>query len=152
MAQRIGLVGAARQQRGAICRARDQYDPSPIFRRARDYCERTYDALHILSPSHGLVAATQVIGPDTWPFTALDADARLRWATAVADRLLELCERSAEPPTFYLYAGQRVASMLQRAASFADIQRPLGGLGIGAQVRWYDERLRIVQRVPLGEA
>lgn len=152
MAQRIGLVAAPRQQRGTICRSRDQYDPSAIFRRARDYCERTYDALLILSPSHGLVAALQVIGPDAAPFTALDADARARWAAAVAGRLQDLCEQSAEPPTFYLYAGQRVAGMLLRAAPFANIQRPLGGLSVGAQLRWYDERLRIIPRVPLGGA
>jgi hypothetical protein len=150
MAQRIGLVAAPRQQRGTICRARDQYDPSPVFRRARDYCERTYDSLYVLSPTHGLVAAQQVIGPDAAPFTALDAAERQRWARAAAIRLRELCERSAEPPTFYLYAGQRVASLLLRAAPFAEIQRPLSGLRLGAQLRWYNERLAVTPRIPLG--
>lgn len=147
MAQRIGLVTAPRQQRGVVCRARDQYDPSPVFRRARDYCERTYDALYILSPTHGLVAAGQVIGPEQAPFQALDAEERMRWARGVAERLRMLCERSAEPPTFYLYAGLRVAGVLLRAAPFIPIERPLSGLTLGQQLRWYDERLRVASRV-----
>jgi hypothetical protein len=152
MAQRIGLVAAPRQQRGVVCRARDQYDPALVFRRARDYCERTYDTLYVLSPTHGVVASQQVIGPDAAPFMALDAEGRQRWAEGVATRLRALCERSAEPPTFYLYAGQRVASVLLRAAPFAAIERPLSGLSLGAQLRWYGERLRVTSRIPLGGA
>ncbi len=152
MTQRIGLVAAPRQQRGAVCRARDQYDPSAVFRRARDFCERTYDALYVLTPTHGLVAAQQVIGPDATPFTALNAIERQRWAESVAAALRDLCERHAAPPTFYLYAGQRMATVLLRAAPFAHIERPLGGLGVGAQLRWYNERLRVTQRIPLGGA
>ncbi len=149
MGQRVGLVAASRQQRGTVCRARDQYDPSIIFRRARDFCERTYDGLYILSPTHGLLAAQRVTGPDAAPFTALDGDERARWAAAVAEDLRTLCERSAQPPVFFLYAGQRVAGVLLRAAPFAQIERPLSGLSLGAQLRWYDERLRITSRVPL---
>jgi hypothetical protein len=149
MPQRIALVAAPRQQRRAVCRARDQYDPSATFRRARDFCERTYDGLYVLTPSHGLVAAHQVIGPDLAPFAALGAEERGRWVAAVAARLRDLHERSAEPPIFYLYAGGRVAGPLQHAAAFARIERPLGGLGVGAQRRWYDERLRVWPRVRL---
>jgi hypothetical protein len=150
MAQRIGLVAAPRQQRGTVCRARDQYDPSPVFRRARDYCERTYGDVYVLSPTHGLVAAQQVIGPDAVPFVTLDAAERQRWAHAVAIRLRDLCERSADPPIFCLYAGQRVAGVLLRAAPFAQIERPLSGLSLGAQLRWYSERLKTTGRIPLG--
>lgn len=149
MGQRIGLVAAPRRQRGTVCRARDQYDPSVVFRRARDYCERTYDGLYVLSPTHGLVAAERVTGPDATPFTALDGEERARWAAEVAEALRALCERSAEPPVFYLYAGQRVAGALVRAAPFAQIERPLSGLSLGEQLRWYDERLRVTPRVPL---
>jgi hypothetical protein len=149
MAHGIGLVAASRQQRGSVCRARDQYDLSLVFRRARDYCERTYGALYILSPTHGVVAGERVVGPDAAPFALLDADERARWAATAADQLRALCERTAEPPTFYLYASQRVAAALLRAAPFADIERPLSGLSLGQQLRWYDQRLRVVSRIPL---
>lgn len=150
MAQRIGLIGAARRQRGSVCQARDQYDASPMFRRARDYCERTYDALYILSPSHGMVPAHQVIGPDTTPFARLESEQRLRWAEAVASDLRRLCERSADPPMFYLFAGQRLAQALLRAAPFASIERPLGGRSVAEQLHWFEQRLRVSPRVRLG--
>lgn len=150
MAQRIGLIGSPRRQRGTVCQAREQYDASLIFRRARDYCERTYDALFILSPSHGLVPAHQVIGPDATPFALLEREQRSRWADAVAGELRLLCERSADPPTFYLFAGQRVAHLLLRAAPFAHIERPLGGMSVTEQRRWFEQRLRASPRVRLG--
>jgi hypothetical protein len=150
MAQRIGLIGAPRRQRGTVCQARDQYDPSVIFRRARDYCERTYDALYILSPSHGMVPARQVIGPDAAPFAQLGSEQRTRWADEAARELRRLCERSADPPTFYVFAGQRVARTLVRAAPFARIERPLGGMRVAEQRRWFEQRLRVTPRVRLG--
>jgi uncharacterized protein DUF6884 len=149
MPQRIGLVAASRQQRGVVCRARDQYDASVVFRRARDYCERTYEALYILSPTHGLLPAEQVIGPDPFPLAALDADARWLWADTVSQQLRALCERAAQPPTFYLYAGRRISTALLRAAPFARVERPLSGLSLGEQLRWYHDHLRFTSRIPL---
>jgi hypothetical protein len=150
VAQRIGLVGAPRRQRGTVCQARDQFDPSLMFRRARDYCERAYDALYILSPHSGIVRAQQVIGPDAVPFARLDSEQRERWAVQVADELRALCEGSAEPPTFYLFASQRMARALKREAPFATIERPLGGMKVAEQRRWFEQRLRLTPRVRLG--
>jgi hypothetical protein len=151
MAQRIGLIGAPRRQRGTVCQAREQYDTSPIFRRARDYCERTYDALYILSPTHGLVPAHRVIGPDDTPFAHQDLEQKRRWEQQVAGELRAMCERSTEPPTFYLFAGQRVQRALLRAAPFATVEWPLGGMKVAEQRHWFEQRLRITRRVWLGD-
>ena len=62
--KRIGLVAAAKVRRGGVCQAREQFERSPVFRRARDYCERTYDEWYILSAEHALLPPQQVIGPD----------------------------------------------------------------------------------------
>ena len=49
MARKIGLVAASKRRRGGIARAHDQFDPSPVFRRARDFCDRSYSEWYVLS-------------------------------------------------------------------------------------------------------
>jgi hypothetical protein len=44
MSRRIALVAAPRARRGGVLRARDEFDPSPLFRRARDYLGTTVSA------------------------------------------------------------------------------------------------------------
>jgi hypothetical protein len=147
MTREIGLVAAPRRQRGGICRAADQFDPSPVFRRARDYCARGYAEWYILAPDHPLLPPRQVIGPAACPLHELPAEARVRWVEELGRRLRERCERSAEQVRFVLFASQRTAELVMRAAPFAEIALPLNGLGFGARLRWYDERLRIASRV-----
>lgn len=146
----IALVAAPRQQRGTICRAREQYERSPIFRRARDFCERSGGEWYILSAAHGLLPPQQVIGPELRPLHALWAEERATWAAKVAAALYERAAHSAEPPTFALYASQRFADALLRAAPGLEILLPLGGMLLRERLRWYDERLRVRPRVLVG--
>jgi hypothetical protein len=147
MSQRIGLVAAPKRRRGGIWRARDQYDPSAVFRRARDYCERAYQEWYVLCTAHGLLSPQQVIGPDAPPLHTMPASERNAWAERVAEQLRERIERSAEPLIFVLYASQENAETVRRAAPFAEIEQPLAGLSLGGRLHWYDERLRIHSRV-----
>ncbi len=147
MATSIALIAASRRQRGDICRAAEQSDPSPVFRRARDYCERTYAEWYILSARHHLVAPYQVVGPDNGSVHTLDADERLAWAQSVAQALRARQERSAEPIRFVLYASQRYADLLLRAAPTLALDLPLSGLGLAERLHWYDQRLRVRSRV-----
>jgi len=149
--RRIGLVVAAQRRRGGVRQAREQFEASPTFRRARDYCERTYGEWYILSVSHILLAPQQVIGADDQHWRALTADERLRWAAAVAERLRERRDRSADPLTFMLFASQRYADLLTRAAPELAIELPLGGLALRDRRHWYDERLRVRSRLLGGD-
>ena len=49
MARKIGLVAASKRRRGGIARAHEQFEPSPVFRRARDFCDRSYSEWYVLS-------------------------------------------------------------------------------------------------------
>jgi hypothetical protein len=141
------LVAATRQQRGAICRARDQFDRSPVFRRTRDYCERTRTEWYILTAAHGLLAPQQVIGPTPRALQTLTAEERAEWAARVAKALMARAARSAEPPTFVLYASRRFADAVQRAAPELDYALPLSGMAGRQHARWLDERLRVHPRL-----
>ena len=147
MARRIGLVAAAKARRGGILRARDQFDLSPVFRRARDYCERAGMEWYILSGSHYLLAPQQVIGPDDAFVHALSAEQRAIWAAEVARRLQALRERSGEPLTFTLLASQRYADLLIRAAPDLPLDLPLSGLDLASRLRWFDHHLRVRSRL-----
>lgn len=147
MARRIGLVAAAKARRGGILRARDQFDLSPVFRRARDYCERAGMEWYILSGSHYLLAPQQVIGPDDAFVHAFSAEQRASWASEVALRLRHLRERSGEPLTFTLLASQRYADLLVRAEPGLPLDLPLSGLDLASRLRWFDRQLQVRSRL-----
>lgn len=150
MARQIALVAAARAQRGGVLRARDQYEVSIVFRRARDYCERMGMEWYILSGSHYLLAPHQVIGPDHAFVHALSAEERAVWAAEVAARLTRLAERTAEPVTFTLLASQRYAELLARAAPHLAWETPLSGLTLGSRLQWFNARLVVRSRLLVG--
>lgn len=147
MARQIGLVAAAKARRGGILRARDQFDLSPVFRRARDYCDRAGMEWYILSGSHHLLSPQQVIGPDDAFVHMLSADERATWAAAVCQRLRRLQQNSSEPLIFTLLASQRYAELLLRAAPDLPLDTPLGGLFLGERLRWFDRHLEVRSRL-----
>lgn len=147
MAMVIGLVAASKRQRGGISRASEQYEPSIVFRRARDYCERTYSEWYILSAAHGLVPPQQVVGPDAPVLSARSAAERWAWADMVAGQLQARIQRSSQPVIFSLYAGQWYADLLGRAAPFATFELPLAGMSLGQRLAWFDKRLQVRSRV-----
>lgn len=141
-------MAAPKRHRGCICRASSQYDVSPVFRRARDYCERTYGEWYILSTAHGILPAHRVIGPGAE--VALDvppARSRAEWVARVSATLRERATRSAEPLVFVLYASQRHAELLVRANPALTFELPLCGKTLYERLRRYDERLRISSRI-----
>lgn len=154
MTTRIGLVAQTKRRRSGICRAREQFEPSALFRRARDFCDREHGEWYILSTSHGLVAPHQVIGSDAPHLHLLSASERRAWARLVAEHLHDRQERSATPITFVVYASQQYAEQLLSAAPALRFERPLAGLPLRERLRWYDERLHVHMRVlsrPLGD-
>ena len=147
VARQIGLVAAPRARRGGILQAREQFDASPLFRRARDYCERVGMEWYVLSATHGLLAPRQVIGDDDAAVQTFSAEQRLRWALDIAACLDALSARSGQSLSFTLLASQRYADLLRRAAPYLQLTTPLAGLDTSARLRWFDERLRVRSRL-----
>jgi hypothetical protein len=144
---RIGLVAQPKRRRGSICRAGEQFDPSIVFRRARDYCDREHREWYIVSTSYGIVAPQQVIGPEAPALHTLSSAERALWAEKVTRQLVARVERSQEPITFVLYTNQQYADLLVRAAPQIHFELPLAGLRLREKLRWYDDRLSIHGRM-----
>ncbi len=147
MARMIGLVAASKRRRGGIARAHEQFDPSPVFRRARDFCDRSYSEWYVLSTLYLVAPPQQVIGADEPALYLLNAAERMAWAEAIAGQLRARVGRSAEPLTLVLYASQLYAELLVRAAPGLTFEMPLTGMSFVERLHWYDDRLRIQPRV-----
>ena len=147
MTQRIGLVAEAKQRRGGIRQAREQFDRSPVFRRARDYCERTYGEWYILSADHHVLAPHQVVGPGGNHVHTFSAEDRFQWAERVATRLYEMNRQRGGSLSFVLFASQRYADLVLRAAPDLTLELPLSGMGLRDRIRWFDDQLQIRPRL-----
>jgi hypothetical protein len=134
-------------QRGNVYPATQQFDRSPLFRRARDYCERAFDEWFVLCPGRPLLAPRQVIGATPASLDALTAEERQAWADLIGQALREMVAQRSGDAHFVTLASQRAVELLARAAPDLRFEAPLGGLTLGQRLRWYDERLRVRQRL-----
>jgi hypothetical protein len=147
MARVIGLVAASKRRRGGIARAHEQFDPSPVFRRARDFCDRSYSEWYVLSTVYLLAPPQQVIGDDEPALYLLSASERVAWAEAVIGQLRARVGWSAEPLTFVIYASQLYSELIVRVAPDLVFEMPLTGMSFVERLHWYDDRLRTQPRV-----
>ena len=143
----IGLLAASRMQRGGVYPAAQQFDRSPLFRRARDYCERAFDEWFVLCPGRPLLSPRQVIGATPASLDALIAEERQVWAETIGQALREMAAQRSDGARFVALASQRTVELLARAAPDLRFEAPLGGLTFGERLRWYDERLHVRQRL-----
>jgi hypothetical protein len=134
-------------QRGGVYPAAQQFDRSPLFRRARDYCERAFEEWFVLCPGRPLLAPRQVIGATPAALDDLTAEARQAWAEMIGQALREIATQRSGEARFVTLASQRTVELLARAAPDLRFEAPLGGLTLGQRLRWYDERLRVRQRL-----
>lgn len=147
MARAIGLVAASKRRRGGIARVHEQFDPSPVFRRARDFCDRSYSEWYVLSTVYLLAPPQQVIGASEPALYLLNAAERTAWAEVVVSQLRARVGRSAEPLIFIIYASQLYSELLTRMAPDLVFETPLSGMSFAERLHWYDDRLRIQRRV-----
>lgn len=130
----IGLVACGKGKLDHPAPARDLYT-GQLFRFARAYCEREYDTWWVLSAKHGLVHPDAVIAPYDQTLAGAPVEERRQWARLVADQLWALAIQGR----FSLHAGEAYAGFL--ADQLSVTERPLRGLAIGQQLKWYKERL-----------
>jgi len=127
----IGLVSCSKSKLARPCAARDLYTASPLFRKARAYCERHYDAWYILSAKYGLVHPDLVIAPYDVTLKTMPQVERRAWGQRVAAQIRQLGHH-----TFYAHAGEEYLAHLRGIT----IVKVLEGCTIGQRLRWYNEQ------------
>lgn len=132
---RIGLVACSATKLPHAAPARDLYI-SPLFRKARDYCEAHYNAWFVLSAKHGLLAPDTEIEPYDLTLQQMSKRERLRWAMRVLGQIQDLGLLTAR---FDFHAGLLYRERLNKVLVATS---PLDGLRIGEQLHWYAEQAR----------
>ena len=143
MPREIGLVSCTKSKLDEPARPRDLYEPSALFRKAREYCETTHDDWYILSAKHGLLKPD---GPQIEPYdetlTTASVATRREWAADVAEELQEegLLKEDIE---LYIHAGkayyEELLPHLEETAVAVSI--PTKGLMMGETLAWYNDHL-----------
>ena len=133
------LVGCVKRKRSQSCAARDLYDESPLWRGRRAYAERSGAPWYILSAKHGLLAPNAWIGPYDLALNHLKREERRDWSRNVLDELRArfptLTGKIVECHAGKDYLENGLEDGLRKAG--AVVRRPLAGMGIGVQLRWY---------------
>jgi hypothetical protein len=136
----IGLVGCVKSKRAIPAPAKDLY-VSTLFRGRRRYVEATCDSWFILSAAHGVVAPDDVLAPYDVTLTTASRAERRAWSTNVLDqlrgRLGALGGYRFEIHAGAAYTDFGLVEGLRRTGATVDM--PAEGLGIGRQLRLYQE-------------
>lgn len=139
----IGLVNCTKTKRDNASDARDLYDESALFRKARAYCEHYHDEWRILSAKHHVLSPTD---PEIEPYNesltnALKAE-REQWAKETFQQLQDEGLLVGEN-TLIIHAGKAYYGELLPLLEETPVQYELltEGLGIGSKMKWYNENV-----------
>ncbi|TET55369.1 MAG: hypothetical protein E3J64_00350 [Anaerolineales bacterium] len=127
----IGLVSCTKRKLDHACPARELYSASALFRKARAYCERHYDAWYILSAKHDLVHPGDDLAPYDVTLKRMGVADRRAWGRRVSADLRALGDH-----VFYAHAGK---DYLEYIAG-VNLVNVLEGLTFGQRLRWYNEQ------------
>lgn len=122
----FALIGCSKAKRAEAAPARQLYDASDLFKKARGYAEARRLSWFVLSAKYGLVA------PGVWTFpydltlSELTRSEREAWAAKVTT---QLAARGLYGRPCLMLAGRLYRDALQLPAC----EVPLAGLGIGQQ-------------------
>ena len=151
--KKLVLVGCVKSKCDAPSAAKDLYD-SPLWRSRRAYAERFGTDWYILSAKHGLVAPEKTIAPYDLALTDLRAAERRTWSQKILDNLAATVPE-LRGSTIEIHAGKAYAEFgLEDGLDNlgAKVRRPLAHIsGIGAQIAWYAEQLRLSDTPRLAE-
>lgn len=137
----VGLVSCTKSKKETASTPAVLYEPSPLFRKAREYCRTHHDEWYILSAKHGLLEPD---GPKIDPYDKTLNNASKGQRTSWSQQVLEqLQNHDLLDGTLYFHAGQKYYDQLLSLLDEknVDYELPVKGLRMGETMNWYDERL-----------
>lgn len=130
----IVLVGCGSQKSFGSAPARELYT-GDLFRKARAFAEARSDAWYVLSALHGLVAPQTVIAWYDVSMASLSRVEREVWGLGVRRALRRVV--GPEDRLLFLAGGDYEEAV----SGFANVEKPLAGLGIGQRKQWLKRAL-----------
>lgn len=131
------LLSCVSMKADKAARAKDLY-VSPWFHKARHYVESRNASWFILSAEYGLVHPERIIKPYEMTLNAMGAAERRVWARNVISQMRTELPDAAQ---VVLFAGQRYREFLMDylRERYPQVVAPLSHMGIGVQLRWFDQ-------------
>jgi hypothetical protein len=131
------LVTCVKEKLPVPAAARDLY-VSSLFRKQRDYAERSGLPWFILSAEHGLVAPVEWLAPYERYLPDTPSSFRKAWGTWVVERLA-LLAGNLHGKTVEIHAGSAYIEALRGPleSKGASLFEPLAGLPMGQRLAWY---------------
>jgi hypothetical protein len=137
---KIALISCTKLKENKPCFAADMYMPSSLYKKARKYVSGRYNYWYILSAEYGLLMPTQWIQPYDKTFNNMSKEIKKtyqkEWSQMVFEDLIKL-----RPNEIDFYAGNEYRKYLIPLLEDQGIKCnvPLKGLGIGEQMKYYNE-------------
>lgn len=137
---KVGLIGCSKKKQDYVCKASEMYQPSNLFKKAWNYCQRTYNKTVILSAKYGLLDPEREIEPYDVTLSGMSKQERMAWSHEV---LQDIDDSFPQDTVFYIHAGAKYREWLESGLEncFYECHVPLRGLGMGQQLKWYSKKL-----------
>lgn len=111
-------------------RARFLYQGA-LFKKALQYAEKEYDQVFILSAKHGIVHPDEFLRRYDKTLNNMGTTERNEWYEMIREQIIK---RDLNPPFIFLTGSLYNAPF--------EGTKPLEGLSIGKQLKWFNERLK----------
>lgn len=137
----IRLVSCTKQQKTGECLPHDLFMESPLFQKARQYCENKQGEWYVLSAKYGLLHPSKhEIAPYEKRLNDINAEQRREWSRTVFNQLQD---RNLLDETLVFHTGKAYYENLLPLLDEVDAYYllPLKGLGYPQQLAWYNNHL-----------
>ena len=79
----LGLISCTKAKQTYLCKAREMYSASDLFRKAYKYCTANYTRVAILSAKYGLLLPNDIIDPYNLTLNEMSTEEVKAWSEKV---------------------------------------------------------------------
>lgn len=139
MVEKIGLLATARKKGVGHAPVVDFYK-SPLFIKSLQYARENYQRFYFYNAKDGLLLPDQIMAPYDVSIKTFSLQKKKDWGKMVIESLLTF--ENNHDKVIYLHGGLVYRKFLQPEliSHGFEYEVPLEGLGIGKQLKWYDEK------------
>lgn len=138
----LGLISCTKKKQSHPCKASEMYSLSDLFSKTFAYCSKNYDQVVILSAKYGLLFPDDMVEPYDLTLKKMSSAEVKDWAEMVFKQMQKRLNLD-DVSTVFFHAGSRYREKLipKLQALGINCKAPLGNLGIGKQLKWYNTHL-----------
>ncbi|TCP26649.1 hypothetical protein EV207_11982 [Scopulibacillus darangshiensis] len=140
MSEKIGLLATSRRKGDEEAPVVEFYK-SPLFIKALQYAHKNYDRFYFYNAKDGLLLPDQMMAPYDVSIQTFSISQKRHWGKKVIESFSTY--EIVKDKIIYLHGGRVYRQFLEPELSKHGFyyEVPLKGLGIGKQLKWYENEL-----------